>query len=207
MRFIRHTINTFNVLLLLSILSGGAAQAQGDSFLNSLTLYESEDKVYINTVINAGNICSGITILRSSDSLNFDRIGDIPGDCGSLSVPVSYIYVDENPIINVPSYYRVELGGYGLSEIVSILVIDTRVDGFQIRPNPASSRTTIFFENKTSDLISLQIYSGQQLKYEEFTRSNYFELLVSEWESGVYFFRIAGSQTNKFISGKIMVAN
>ncbi len=191
------------LLLLLPFQNAG----QGNPVLGGFQVYEADGKVYLNTIINAGSICNGITIFRSADNINFSRIGDIPGDCGSQNVAVSYIYIDESPILNKPSYYKVELGGYGFSEVATVLVIDTRVTGFQVRPNPADENAMVYFENKNGDLFQFELINNGKIIYSANARSNFFSIPTHNFHSGTYFFRMTQLPGGKVLYGKLIIVH
>jgi len=65
--------------------------------LDKFDVTANHQQVFISCTIGSGNVCNGIEIWRSMDSINFNIVGDIPGICGSLAEPVNYYFIDENP--------------------------------------------------------------------------------------------------------------
>lgn len=191
-------------LFLIPILSAFSmdVKAQNDSSVSTITLFETSGQVHIQCIINTGNTCNGIRFQRSYDSLGFVEIGDIPGICGSISEPLVYKFIDERPIKNKRIFYRAELGGSGYTEIKSIEIIDTKDKGYQVRPNPATSTATIYFDNQYNldGELTLFSYSGNVILAER-TRENYFLIDMTSIPSGLYGFII------KHVNGSILVAN
>jgi len=192
------------LLFLILVLSAFSkdVKAQNDSSASAITLFETRGQVHIQCIINTGNTCNGIKFQRSYDSLGFVEIGDIPGICGSISEPLIYKFIDERPIKNKRIYYRAELGGSGYTEIKSIEIIETKNKGYQVRPNPASSTATIYFDNQynSEGELTLFSYSGNVILTER-TRTNYFLIDLNSIPSGLYCFNI------KHADGSILVAN
>jgi hypothetical protein len=185
-------------------------QAQAQSIhpiLDDFNLIEIDGTVYIDATISAGNLCSGIYVHRSEDSLtNYNVIGHVGGICGSFTEPVTYSFVDESPVVNKTSYYKLELGNNNFTEVVSILIIDTREFGFQIRPNPADDKAIIFYENGDNSAHTLTLYhsSGVMIKT-LVTETNQFNLNTLSLGSGMYVFTIVGANHRDAIKGKLMV--
>lgn len=178
--------------------------AQTDPILSSFNVYAAEYRVYINPVIAAGRICSGLEFQRSEDGLSFYEIGEIEGNCGSIQEPVSYVYVDDAPLFNKKIYYRVELRGYGYSEVREIEVVDTRVNGFQIRPNPFTEHTTIHFDNPNSERFLFRMFSGDILLYESETKGNSVAIDGQPFTPGIYFFVLSGEDGIVRIKGRLL---
>lgn len=131
---------------------------QDITFVSGFELLEVSDGVFINWQIDSGYTCQGVDILRSTDGNNFEEIGHISGVCGSLTKPVSYSFMDENPVKNVLNYYRLKLNGYGYTEILSLYVHEVPSEGMLLYPNPASvGEITIKFSNPNSREAVVQV--------------------------------------------------
>ncbi len=87
--------------------------AQHNPIPGNFSLFENNGKVYLNWSIVSGSTCNGIQIYRSTDSVMFTQVGNIPGICGSSSSAISYNFIDDNPVKNKVNYYRLELGNNG----------------------------------------------------------------------------------------------
>lgn len=195
------------IVLAFLFLSGIYAFAQKHPILDRLDIFEANGKVYVSCVISAGNTCNGIDLLRSTDSLNYEPVGHVGGVCGSSSEPVSYIIIDDNPPKNKTLHYKLNLGGYGYTESISIKIIDTREFGFQIRPNPANEKATIYFENRNQGLtynLSLFDNNGINISFLS-TTTNFFEINTLTFPSGIYTFIISRDTGEPAVSGKLLV--
>jgi len=196
----------FYLLVLLLATNVSAQEGSGHPILDKYNVFETGGKVYISCTISSGNTCNGIDVFRSEDSLAFNNIGNIAGICGSSGSPVTYDFVDAYPIKNKRMYYKLELGGFGYTSIVSILIIDTEEFGFQVRPNPANEKTIIFFENDSQDEFEINLYNslGKSLFYQTGT-TNQFSLNTASLANGLYFFSIGKSLGQNKIVGKLVV--
>jgi len=195
-----------NLLLLFSFFLCQIGKAQDHIILDKFDLYEGEERVYVRCIISSGSICNGIKIYRSEDTLSFNLIGEIPGVCGNISSPVGYDFIDEFPIINKKSYYKLELGGYGFTKIRSIFLVDTKAFGFQVRPNPAKEKATIFFENNLGQehiLSFVDLYGNTHLTLIE--KQAFFEVDLSSLNEGWYIFSIENLTTHNQVIGKLFV--
>jgi hypothetical protein len=181
-------------------------KAQGHFLLDNFSVTEFNGKVSIRLTISAGSACNGIKFYRSNDSINFTQIGSIEGVCGLINSPVFYEHIDDSPIVNKRSYYKVELGIYGFTDILSIEVLDFRVSEVQIRPNPVKAKAQILFSNPFSETHYLEVYSitGKSLARFE-TSEVYFEIDFSQWGSGLYFISISRQSHLAGFRGKVLV--
>lgn len=196
---------TISIIFVLLII-GKTSYAQLHPILDRFDVFEASGKVYISCVISSGNTCNGIDVMRSEDSTNFISVGHIGGVCGSSSEPVTYNFIDENPIKNKPIYYKLELGGYGYTNILSVQIIDTKEFGFQIRPNPTTSSTIIYFQNLTNSEHTLNILNNLgAVVLSETTNQNFFLFDVNHIPSGVYPFIISVDSFNNKVFGKIVI--
>ena len=199
---------TVLLLVLLSVNLLAQNEGPGHPILDDFKVIEISGKVYIDVTISSGNTCNGITVWRSVDSLNFEQVGDVAGICGNASTPVSYSFIDENPIKNKTIYYKVELGGSGFTIPRSILIIDTQEFGFQIRPNPANEKAVIYFENPQSQEVELVLYDLAGNKMLELkSETNAFTIRTLELNKGLYFFSIGKTSSQNRTKGKIMVVH
>jgi hypothetical protein len=175
--------------------------------LDHFSLLEVKGDVYVRCIISSGQTCNGINILRSEDSLTFAVIGHIGGVCGSLTAPEEYHYLDQEAPKNKRLYYKVELNGYGFSEIREIQVVDTKEFGFQVRPNPASGNVTIFFENaKSAETIFTLTNSLGNTVFSSLTNLNFVYFNVSSFPAGIYYFTLDGLSNFSATKGKLIVA-
>ena len=193
------------ILALMGVLSP-KAMAQDLPYLNSFSLSEINGKVYLQWIIASGNTCDGVRVYRSADAENFEQIGQIAGICGSPFSAVSYDFWDTLPLINTTSYYRLELGNLGFSNIQSVQLFDFSSKTYQIIPHPATAESIIYFKNESFEVFTLRIFNqtGEQL-YEVQTKTNEFRLQPAKLESGGYIFTLINASGNKVIQGKLVV--
>jgi hypothetical protein len=181
--------------------------AQRD-ILENYEVFEVNGKVQISATVKTGYSCLGMNFLRTEDtSVLFQVVGSIPGICGSNYEPVRYDFFDENPPKNKTVYYRVEMGGVGLSDIKSIKIIDTGAAAYLVSPNPANNQSTIYFNNETKTQHHLKLINrvGLTLLTLE-SNDNFFNLPLENTAPGIYHFIVTeeGALRPKF-SGKISV--
>jgi Secretion system C-terminal sorting domain len=162
--------------------------------------------VVLNWQLISGSTCNGIQVYRSVDSINFYQIGEIPGICGNITSPQSYSFIDNAPVENKINYYRIELGGLGFSEIVSLEIISIEGNGNLVRPNPASNNTSVYFNNPFRELHSMVLFdnSGKLIANYE-TENNSFNFNISTLKGGVYFFQIFSDTKQMVTQGKLFV--
>lgn len=193
------------LLIALFCVSATDTLAQDLPYLNSFSLSEINGKVYLQWIIASGNTCDGVYVYRSADGENFEEIGKIGGICGSPYSAVSYDYWDSLPLLNTTSYYRLELGNLGFSDILAVQLFDFSKNPYQIIPHPATAETVIYFDNPSLELFTLQIFyqNGQQL-YEAQTASREFKLKQAQLDAGLYVFVIRNSKGTTSIKGKLI---
>jgi len=196
------------ILALLLLLSQTAtlAVAQKHPLLGTFSVSEYEGAVYLRWSIVAGSTCNGIGIHRSTDSATYTEVGRIDGVCGSADVEKPYEFTDNNPVKNKVNSYRLALGGQGFSETVSVEIFGIGSTGYQIRPNPASGKATIYFANNTRLRHRLSLYAlAGALVFATTTQEDFFDLDTGAFPSGMYFFEISAAGNAPSIAGKIMV--
>lgn len=190
------SIKHFQILLFFWM-SPLAIFAQGHPILNRFDVFEVNETVQIICVLSSGNTCNGIDVLRSNDSLNYTVIGSIPGICGSTTAPVRYDFVDDKPLVNQTSYYKLELGGVGITKPISISVRDIKENELRIQPNPAHSFTTIYFDNPLSTLHTLEVIGLKgEIIIQQNSSTDFFKLIVTNLPSGVYTLKVYNEKSD-----------
>lgn len=165
---------------------------QDITFVSDFELLEVNDGVFINWQIDSGYTCQGVDVLRSADGNNFDEIGHISGVCGSLTKPVSYSFLDENPVKSAVNYYRLKLNGYGYTEIMSLYVHEVPGEGVLLYPNPATTgEIFIKFNNPNSSKAVVQIINTNgRICWQGNTSANVLRLDASRLLKGIYKVRV-----------------
>ena len=180
--------------------------AQHNPILDNFSIFENNGKVFLNWTITSGSTCNGIQIYRSTDSTNFIQVGDIAGVCGSSSSPTPYNFTDDNPIKNSINCYRLELGGNGSSQILSVEIIDIASGGFQIRPNPIITDAKIYFDNNKKEEHHFTLYNMSGIAFlTTTTKESFFQLNATLLQSGIYFFTISTNENLPTAQGKLLV--
>ena len=191
---------------LLFTLIGFTSLSQNEDVISSFVATEFNGKVLLTFSINSGYTCNGVTILRSTDSVNFTAVGSIGGVCGSSQEEIDYDFTDIDPVKNVLNYYRLNLGGVGFSWIISAEIIDIGANNSLIRPNPIADVTELFFDNETNALMILEIFSSDgRLMERRNTSGELFILNKSDYESGTYFYSIHPDGIDSEVKGKFIV--
>ena len=194
-------------LLLIFYALPGKLLAQHNPVLESFTATQTNGKVFLTWVMSSGSTCNGIDILRSTDSLSFYPIGNIAGTCGSITIPVTYQFTDDSPAKNKTNYYRLNLGGNGSSQILSIQIIDI-TNGYSIRPHPVNNNALIYFPNPSNKQHQLTIYNQHAQKIKTLTTlQNYFPLNATPLPTGTYLFTITNPQHQTIAKNKFIVQN
>jgi len=196
------------LLLIFIVLSSGTITLSGQTkhaILDRINVFEVNGAVHIDCTIAAGNTCNGISYFRSDDGLDFIKVGEVTGICGSPDFPVRYQFVDENPPKNKLLRYTVNFGGFGDTEEYLIEVVDTDLLGYQVRPNPTDGRSLIFFKNPSNTTHTIQIYdlSGRAV-FSGQTIDKFFEVDLVGYTSGLYIFNITEDRSGSRLQGKIM---
>lgn len=201
MKYCRNLI----LVLLLALGTYTSGAAQNHPMLSDFSVVETDEQAYLSWTIIAGSTCSGIQIYHSTDSVNFTVIGEISGVCGSVTEPQNYNFTDADPVLNSVNYYKLELGGQGFSQIISVKIIALQ-DGYQVQPQPANSETRIYFDNDEGQQHELSVYNTDGVKVlSSTTESNYFHVITAKLPSGVYVFTIAGPGDRRSVNGKFAV--
>jgi Secretion system C-terminal sorting domain len=188
-------------ILLISFFAGITASfrinAQDTTLLENYEVFEVGGSVRITATIKSGLTCFGINFLRTEDTtLNFQSVGEIPGVCGSNTSSIRYDFTDLNPPKNKTLFYKIQMGGLGYSEILSIRIIDTGDKTYLVTPNPTSDHCRIYFKNELRQNTKLLLCdkNGVEVQAHE-TVENYFEIDLEDLPAGIYFFTAVNVET------------
>jgi hypothetical protein len=179
--------------------------AQETIILDGFTGVPQAGQIQLRWVISAGQTCNGTFIERSTDTLNWQNIGDIPGVCGSSSAAVPYNFIDDSPETNTINFYRLELGGQGYSPVIAIPYYDYSQKGYVVIPNPARESTKFYFSTSETEEFTIALFdiNGKFIHNSSGTGSSY--TLDLNWiPSGTYIFKISRRGKND-VTGKLIV--
>jgi hypothetical protein len=176
--------------------------------LDKFDVQANHQHVFISCTIASGNICHGIEIWRSLDSVNFVLIGDIPGLCGSLAEPVNYSFTDENPPKNQSIFYQLKFGGFGESEILKTRINHYGVNSYLVFPQPAQQYATILFDYEFSFNYKFKLFNHIGQEVLEVYPSEYpFKIPIDIFTNGIYSFVISQDYNTNIIVGKLLIQN
>lgn len=196
------------ILCGLLALVASVSYSQHTGILAYFTAAEyNSNKVVLSWQIIAGSTCSGIQIEHSADGIVYNQIGEIVGVCGSVSEPVTYNFVDENPIKTGYNFYRLKLGNTGMSDVVSVQLVNLN-KGVLIKPHPGNALTSIYFDNESGSDIVLKIYNLSGLLIGTFfTKDTFFAIDSTVYPNGLYLFVITGPGNKDIATGKMVIVN
>jgi hypothetical protein len=193
-------------LAFLLLITAKSLISQQVATLDKFSVYESNGKVYLNWVISAGSTCNGTKILRSTDTLNFTEIGSITGVCGNITTPQPYSFTDENPVKNAFNFYKLLLGENGKSGIISIEVINIGPAVYQVRPQPVTNISRLYFSNPQQQQFELRVYNlSGKLVLSQYTTNKFFELSSNLSGNGLFVFIIRSQDNKSLIQGRFLV--
>ena len=192
------------LLIILFFIISLIGRTQENPILGHWAISYNESEVTLDWTIVSGNTCQGIYIWRSTDGYDFEEIGHIPGLCGSISEPIDYVWQDPGPAELTTNYYRIELGGQGLSTVKSLFVDKLIQTGALVYPNPATENATLIFKPSSSGSIDIQIYNslGYIVRSEQAGPNDRIRIDASGLGAGTYLYNIIGSEgttTGRFI--------
>lgn len=178
-----------------------AAQAVG---ISNFALYANEKTVILGWSLDSGATCNGIEILRSVDTVNFMKVGEIPGVCGSSSAVTSYTFTDCCPELNRTNYYRLKLGLSQYSAIRAIYL--DYVESGSVLVKTGEGVVTFRFNNSQNESYTLRIFNehGREVFKVENLHDEQVSVDQGDFPNGTYFYRFEGG--GNLYKGKIVLA-
>ena len=188
---------------------------QSHYLLSRLEAFKSENRVIINWNIRQGGSCFGIGILRSTDQVHYDVIGEIFGNCGSSESEQTFSFIDENPVKNKINYYVLEMGFSGRSAPpLTIEYYDLGKNNSKVIPNPLTLNGKILFINPSNTKHTILIFDQtgrivkSALSYDDFFIPGLgYADDFSHSELKKYFYIIQDENGTKISSGQFVGAN
>jgi hypothetical protein len=164
------------------------------------------DAVALNFELRQGSVCFGIQIERRDAFSNFEQIGVISGVCGSEDQPESYVFTDNQPLLNQRSFYRLIFNGIGQSSELEVFMPGFNKADFVVAIEPSAQQLAIFFRNPLEKPVQLNLFSlSGELIYQAFNQSSYILLPTTIFKEKFFVFHIISEDQNFYVSGKIML--
>ncbi|MBS3915602.1 MAG: T9SS type A sorting domain-containing protein [Bacteroidetes bacterium] len=161
-------------------------------YVENYRVSQHRGTVILSWTITTGNVCDGVEIERSSDSIHFSIIGSIPGVCGSPSEPRNYTYTDTAKNLRGKHYYRLNLRSLGLTESISIYIPSKSEGWVTLYPNPAHDAIWLRLnEESYRDSVTLAIYSihsGESFKMRLYLANEI--RITMHPKPGIYFYTV-----------------
>lgn len=203
------TIKLGHLLIYFFIFLSVSSFAQRHYLLNSFTATKDKNRVILTWTMKPGASCFGIGILRASGEDDLKIIGTIPGICGSENEPMTYTYIDENPIANTLNRYVLELGFSGKTEPpLDLNFISLNNEKSKVVPNPVRSQAVIYFDNINKLSHNLRVFDGRGapiLVVDTF--ADFFDISAFEYNlpAGMYYYTIEEASGNWVTSGSYIL--
>lgn len=181
---------------------------QGEEMLSRFSAVENSGRVDVVWTMRAGNICLGIDVERTTDTVNEppQTIYSIPGECGDERVDVTFRHADLQPVEGRASYYRLVLGAVPTTyREVNVPVYGENELLFS--PNPANNQTDVRFRNPSREEFTLELYSsgGELLLKQEGISEEHYSLRTNELPGGVYPVRLRSTDNSRVLRGKLII--
>lgn len=205
MKNIIHIREITLILCALLLLTGTSLWAQKTISLGYFGASEKNGEVVLSWSIEKGNTCNGISIHRSTDQINFDKIGDLFGVCGSSSKTLYYSFIDEQPEENKTNYYHLRFGSIESSKIITLDIINIKNKNYSIRPHPIINNGKIYFKPSNNKAHQLSVYdlNGKKILH-ALSEGESFDINLSNFGSGLYLFTISTEAGLILTNGKII---
>jgi hypothetical protein len=150
-------------------------------------------------------------IERSSDALNFEKIGNTAA-AGNSSLPLGYMFIDSNPLIG-HNYYRIkQVDNDQHFDYSRIIVLDNFSDGkldFNIYPNPATEQITLYSQSQlVGNTCYFELYDvlGRLLMQQSIAnlRQQSQDISVAHLLAGAYFIHIKNEENQVIYRHKLI---
>lgn len=154
-------------------------------------LYSAANIVTGKFTITAGTPCSGFTVYRSTDSLNFFQIYDYPQVCGNSFTDETKSFSDENPAQNQFNFYKIFLQPFDVA-IQKIYVGQNQGSNMVPYPNPiyqGNAKINLKLINAGNALVTGHLFNQGARSIQKLdlrTNNDVTELNVAGLENGVY---------------------
>lgn len=161
----------------------------------SLTAIAGESEIVLNWETASENNADRFEVLRSTDAVNFEKIGSIYA-FGNSNTPREYQFIDENVEPDVEYYYQLRQVDYNeqftLSNVVSTRISGSSLDNSEllVYPNPTSGLLKI---SQVVDQVVIVNTVGQQVGYYQ----NVNTIPLDDLPAGMYILQVKNQNGNK----------
>lgn len=189
---------TLKLIVLITLLGSFLTVKAQHVNLSNFYLIPNNKEVLLFWTIDSGPTCNGITIWHSTDSVNYEEIGNIGGVCGSSSSAIPYNFTDKSPLLNTVNYYKLRLGYAQFTEVKTVTIKYNEPGKLYVYPNPSIEQTIIEFNNDQMKQYSLIVTNnlGNVVYKKEDVFENQISLITSGWNSGTYYITLFDSAGN-----------
>lgn len=158
-------------------------------YLENFDLDIDGSSVLVSWTTTEGFRCEDLTVEYATDTFLWQEVHRYPGICGSESKAENYDFLFRSPAKNIKVYFKINLGRYGVSEVISTIIREYALSGMQFVPHPANSSSILYLNNGKKEEVELSIYSmkGELLFHREFGRLNQIGLFeLTQLPNGLY---------------------
>ncbi len=177
-------------------------------FEKNLVAFRQDGHIALQWATSSESYFSHFVVERATeDGLEFEPIGQVSSQGEvALQGENSYGFIDQRPAATGTQWYRLRIvdqdGSINYSRIAAIYPeVDDRPLQVRTFPNPA--RETFNFLIESDEAASVRIFDLQGMEVYRTNAENTLQVPVSNWESGVYFWKI--STGNEVSTGKIQL--
>lgn len=141
---------------------------------------------------------SAFDIERSEDGSNWVRIGSVKSIGGDRRV-TNYSFTDRQPLLgkNIYRLKQIDLSGeFSYSDIVSVELSGQSFSSYNVYPNPAKDKISIYAKGGFSPGAQVQLYqkNGMLIQTKMIQSSNAQTMDISDLSNGIYFMRIVDAK-------------
>ena len=192
------------ILIAFLLLSFQLNAQEPHPILNYFTASVFQNSILLDWEIKGGETCNGMTLLRSSDSINFIEIADFPGICGDLNSANRYSHTDQSPIADSYNFYKVRLGAQGDTDVIKLFFVLIDGDSYSIFSDESNDSITIYFKNSENEIFEFNIIDqqGKFIDKKKQLSGNSITLESISDRSGISFFTIV-LNSGRVIKGKL----
>jgi hypothetical protein len=173
---------------LISFVISSFAWAQ-HPFIDAFHVEQVAGGVFVQWTLKEGSICQGIQIeRREAGNLIYVQVGNIEGVCGNVTEPVSYTFLDTQPVLGTENQYRLVLGDTGATDGIEVFVHDFQKKDYIILQEPQNELMRLLprktgFAEREYEIHGLQ---GKLYQHGKVMNSSHTEISLQGMVTGVY---------------------